>query len=237
MTEQGIATIFRVCIIVLAVLQEGPHPVAQEPAEPDLSGHYIRGDFAGLGEADQVIGTEMLTVEGRRRWNEYDFRTDDPGYDCVPASWTRVWSNPNVVVAVSQAPDHVRLRYEFMDLDRVVPLVKNSEAKAPGSIDGIPTLGSYVGWYDGDTLVIDTNAYERGYVSTIADWAGLPQSRRMRTIERISRSEDGLAIEITHVDPVIFRQPLVVELSYAATNFELLEYGCVPEEARIVSPD
>ncbi len=237
MLSLRISTVLRF-VVVIAVAQSACWPsFSQESQSPDLSGNYIRGDFVGLGESDQLIDRELLTIEGRRRWDAYDYTTDDPGYGCVPASWTRVWLNPNVVVQVNQASDHVRLRYEFMDLDRVIPLVSPDEAAERGEIDGLPTLGRYVAWYDDDTLVIDTAEYERGYVSTIAEWAGLPQSRSMRTIERIRRSEDGLTIEITHVDPVIFRQPFVVTLRYPTTDFELLEYGCSPEEASIVAPD
>ncbi|WP_428099423.1 hypothetical protein [Candidatus Rariloculus sp.] len=223
-------------VAILAGLTTGSDLAAQT-AVPNLSGNYIRGDFVGLGQSDQVIDPELLTEEGQRRWLSYDYTTDDPAYGCIPSSWTRVWLNPNVVVRVSQADDHVRLRYEFMDLDRVIPLVADTDVEDAGGIEGLPTLGRYVAWYDADTLVIDSSDYERGYISTIADWAGLPQSRRMRTIERISRSDDGLTIEITHMDPVVFRRPFVVTLNYESTDFELLEYGCVPEEASIVAPD
>ena len=210
---------------------------AQTSTVPDLSGHYIRGDFVGLGEIGQLIDGELLTTEGQRRRDEYDYQTDDPVYDCVPASWTRIWWNPNVVVQVTQDADHVRLRYEFMDLDRVIPLAAEGGPRDALGIDGLPTLGRSVAWYDGDTLVIDSSDYERGYVATMADWAGLTQSRRMRTIERLTRSADGLTIEITHLDPVVFRRPFVVTFHYVATDYELLDYGCRPEEASIVAPD
>lgn len=210
---------------------------AQIQTPPDLSGNYIRGDFVGLGEIGQLIDGEFLTNEGQRRRDEYDYQIDDPVYACVPASWTRVWWNPNVVVQIGQDADHVRLRYEFMDLDRVIPLAAEGRPRDAVGIDGLPTLGRSVAWYDGDTLVIDTSDYERGYVATMADWAGLAQSRRMRTIERLRRGADGLTIEITHIDPVVFRRPFVVTFHYVATDYELLDYGCLPEEASIVTPD
>lgn len=210
---------------------------AQAPTAPDLSGNYIRGDFVGLGESGQFNDEGLLTVEGQRRRDEYDYRTDDPVYGCVPASWARVWWNPNVVVQISQDADHVRLRYEFMDLDRVIPLAAEDGPHDAVGIDGLSALGRSVAWYDGDTLVIDSSDYERGYVATMADWAGLPQSRRMRTIERLTRGADGFTVEITHLDPVVFRRPFIVTFNYVTTDYELLDYGCLPEEAGIVSPD
>jgi hypothetical protein len=91
-------------------------------------------------------------------------------------------------------------------------------------------------WYDGDALVIETSNIEPGYVSTMEKWAGLPQSRAMRTVERITRNGDLLTIEITHVDPAMYRKPLVVTLTYPRTKFELMEYNCNPEDAAVVSP-
>jgi len=202
-----------------------------------LSGNWIRGDFVGLGEGGD-IDPGILTQEGRRRWGAYDFKVDDPSYKCIPASWTRVWLNPNVVVKISQTDDEVRLKYEFMDLDRVIPLgdpVNQSVERF--NTKGIPTLGYSFAWYEGGTLVIDTINISRGYISTIADWAGLPQSRFMHTVERISKSKDMLNIEITHDDPIIFNQPFVVTISYALTDYQLMKYDCDPEEASIVEPN
>ena len=205
---------------------------------PDLSGNWIRGDFAGLGRSNEPLEPAMLTVDGQRGMDAYDFLTDDPAYECVPASWARVWSNPNVVVQIDQSDRNVRLRYEWMDIDRRIPLSDPADPNAERvHMEGIPTLGRSMAWYDGDTLVIDTVDYAPGYVTTIANLAGLPQSRTMHTVERIRREGEGLVIEITHLDPTIIRRPFVMSISYAPTNFELLDYGCSPEYARIVAPD
>ena len=203
---------------------------------PDLSGNWIRSDFAGLGRSDQ--DAPVLTLEGQRRMDGYDFLTDDPAYGCVPASWTRVWSNPNVVVQISQSDDEVRLRYEWMDIDRRIPLLDPAEAGAQRvHMEGIPTLGRSMAWYDGETLVIDSTDYSPGTMTTIANLAGLPQSRTMHTVERIRREEGTLTIEITHFDPTIFREPFFMTINYAPTDYELLEYGCTPEDASLVAPD
>jgi len=198
---------------------------------PDLSGHWI------LNGGKTIFGEWQLTEAGRRRFDAYDFKTDDPALKCIGASWTRVWLNPNVLVQITQAADHVRLRYEWMDLDRRVPLVDPSTPDPPrGSMRGHPALGRYAAWYDGDALVIETVDVAPGYVSTMEKWAGLPQSRRMRTIERLTRSGDVLTIEITHVDPAMYRRPLVVTITYPRSKFELMEYNCSPEDAAVVAP-
>ena len=198
---------------------------------PDLSANWIRGSGIEFGEWE-------FTEAGQRAFDQYDFTRDDPAYDCIGASWTRIWLNPNVLVQITQAEDHVRLRYEWMDIDRTVPLTDPDDADPKRSrIEGMPALGRSTAWYDGDTLVIDTIDFAPGYVSTMAEWAGTPQSRRMRTVERIRRDGDRLIIETTHQDPAYYRRPLVVSIPYDLSDFELLEYGCSPEDARIVAPE
>jgi hypothetical protein len=216
-----------VCAVVLLLAVSAP-AFAQRP---DLAGNYMRNG----GTTD--FGQWKLTDEGARRFKAYDFKTDDPALGCIAASWTRVWLNPNVVVQLTQGDDHVRLRYEWMDLDRTIPLVDPTMPNPPrGSIERHPALGRYAAWYDGDALVIDTVDVGPGYVSTMEKWAGLPQSRRMRTIERITRVGDMLRIAITHVDPAMYREPLVVTITYPRTPFELMDYGCNPEDAAVVEP-
>jgi hypothetical protein len=213
----------------LALLLTGASPALAQ--RPDLSGHWI------LNGGTTTFGAWDLTDEGRRRFEAYNFRTDDPALKCIGASWTRVWLNPNVLAQITQADDHVRLRYEWMDLDRRIPLVDPTMPDPPrGSIAGHPALGRFAAWYDGQALVIETVDVAPGYVSTMEKWAGLPQSRRMRTIERLTRSGDLLTIEITHVDPANYRKPLVVTITYPRSKFELMEYNCMPDDAAVVAP-
>ena len=124
-----------------------------------------------------------------------------------------------------------------MDIDRNIPLVDPTTVNPQRSrIEGHPALGNFMAWYDGDALVIDTIDVAPGYVSTMQEWAGLPQSRSMRTVERLTSSGDLLTIEITHLDPAMYRKPLVVTQTYPNSTFELTDYGCNPEDAAIVEP-
>ena len=200
---------------------------------PDLSGNWIRDTGNPVD-----FGPWVFTDAGQEAFDDYDFLTDDPAYGCIGASWTRVWLNPNVLVGITQEEDHVRLQYEWMDIDRRVPLIEPTESDPErGHVEGMPALGHYSAWYDGDTLVIETVDFAPGYVSTMQEWAGMPQSRRMRTVERISRDGDVLIIETTHQDPTYYREPLVVRIPYAWSDYELLEYGCTPEDAAVVAPE
>jgi hypothetical protein len=207
---------------------------ASAPAQkiPDLSGNWIRGG------GSIVFSPWDFTAEGERKYKSYDFMKDDPGYGCLASSWARAWMNPNVLVRITQHADHVRLQHEFMDIDRVVPLVDPAGANPARSaaIPGMPSLGRSSAWYDGDALVIDTVEIAGGWLATMEMWAGLPQSPRMHTVERLRRSGDRLTIEATHVDPSYYRKPVVVTIPYQKTDWELMHYGCMPEEAAVVKP-
>jgi hypothetical protein len=200
-------------------------------AIPDLSVNWI----AGGGRT--TFNDYQFTEDGEKRFKAYDFKVDDPAYKCIGASWTRIWLNPNVVVELRQSKDQVRMRYEWMDIDRVIPLV---DPLAPNpkrnNVKGHPALGYSAGWYDGDTLVIDTVDFAPGYITTMVERAGLPQSRRMHTVERLRRAGDVLTIETTHFDPANYRTPVISTIKYQKTDWELMKYGCTPEEASVVAP-
>ena len=64
----------------------------------------------------------------------------------------------------------------------------------------------------------------------------MPQSRRMRTVERITRSGDVLTIETTHRDPAYYRRPLVVSIPYTSSDFEFCAGAtCGPDRCQVVA--
>ncbi len=103
-------------LLVTLVAAIGCPMAAAAQTRPDLSGNWIRGTRIDFGPWD-------FTDAGKRRFESYDFKKDDPAYGCIGASWTRVWLNPNVLVRITQAADTVRLQYEWMDIDRRLPVV------------------------------------------------------------------------------------------------------------------
>jgi len=219
-------------VLTLAWLISGSS-VAHAQQRPDVSGNFM------LNGGKTTFGEWHLTDAGERRFKAYDYKKDDPALKCIGTSWTRVWLNPNVLVKITQNPNDVRLQYEWMDIDRRIPLVDPTVARVKRSapIPNMPGLGTSVAWYDADALVIETRDVEPGYVSTMQEWAGLPQSRMMRTIERLSLADPNLLrIQITHVDPANYRDPLPVTITYPRSKFELMHYGCDPKDAQITEP-
>jgi len=205
------------------------------PGQPDLS--EVNWIANGGGPTEFSDWKSVLTPEGKKRLDAYDFKVDDPAYSCTASSWTRVWLNPNVLVHFTQGRDFVRLQHEFMDIDRNIPL---SDPLDPNPkrvrIPKHPALGASAAWYEGDTLVIDTIDQAAGYVSTIAERAGMPQSPRMHTVERLHRDGDRLVIEITYLDAANYKSPVTSTIRYLKTDWDLMPYGCIPEEAAITNP-
>ncbi len=218
-------------LLLLAVTQAVP---ALALAAPDLSGVWI------LYRAED-FGEPQLTPAGEAFRESYDFGKDDPALACIPASWTRVFSNPNTPFEIVQEDGRFSMRHELFDIERKVPVVSGFDhlEHAPGN-PGLPTLGASVAWYDGETLLIHTTDYgdESRVLSTIRGWAGLPQSPLMTTLERYELIDGKLSLKITHFDPAMYAEPLVVSYLFdAEPDFTVETYGCEPEAAEVLTLD
>ncbi len=115
---------------------------------------------------------------------------------------------------IVQSPTHVMILVEMAHDARIIPISK--ERVRPEAIK--PWLGDSIGWYEGDTLVIETrnvNPLQRGYISA-----------QGRVTERFSRwSEDQITYEFTVEDPSLYSQPWRGEMSMNATG-PIYEYAC-----------
>jgi hypothetical protein len=201
-------------------------------AAPDFGGVWV------LYNAEK-FGKPALTGAGLAFKESYNFKQDDPALKCIPASWTRIYSNPNTPFEITQNDDSIEIRYELFDVERTVPLTKKSGPfeHTPNNPD-LPTLGDSVAWYDGEELLIHTNNYgdETRVLSTIRGWAGTPQSPLMVTLERYWLNEGSLMVEVTHFDPLMYDEPLVVVYPFTLEpEYEVEYYGCEPEAASVLT--
>ena len=96
--------------------------------------------------------------------------------------------------------------------------------------DAIPTWwGHSVGWFEGDTLVIDTVGYNDRFWF---DSRGTPHTDQLHTIERWTRINFGTLInEFTLDDPGAYSRP--VQLTFTATHVrpdvDLMEFICLED--------
>jgi hypothetical protein len=173
-----------------------------------------------------------LTPAGEAARAKYNYLTDDPAMQCIPATITRVMHTPSPPIEVRQRGKEVEINYEFMDVRRRVPLTPGlAPASAPFAVATYPHLGRSVGRYEGDVLVIETVGHRAGILDTLGE-PGLVQSDQMRTEERFIADGDRMRVVITHYDPIYYAKPLVVTYPYQRLpGGEILPWDCTPEEA------
>jgi hypothetical protein len=85
--------------------------------------------------------------------------------------------------------------------------------------------GHSIGWWEGDTLVIETTGFNEGFW---LDRDGLPHTEKLRTVERLTRTDLAtLQYELTVEDPDVYTAPWKGRLSLRwETGTELFEYVC-----------
>jgi hypothetical protein len=94
------------------------------------------------------------------------------------------------------------------------------------SVDFEPTYyGHSIGWWEGDTLVIDTTGYNEGFW---IDRRGLPTTERLHTLERLTRVDFGsMTYELTIDDPGAYTRPWTSGINLRwERDTELFEYMC-----------
>lgn len=85
--------------------------------------------------------------------------------------------------------------------------------------------GHSIGWWEGDTLVVDTIGYNEDFW---LDRRGLPHTEKLHTIERFTRTDKAtIDYKITIDDPNAYTKPYQggFNLRYGQDN-ELFEYVC-----------
>lgn len=202
-------------------------------AEPDIEGVWMLDGSFGAGGF--TVSTVDYTDEGQRRHDAFDILVDDPSLLCIPSGVSRIWDNPGSPIEFQLSDDRVDIVFEMFDLRRSIALNQPSHpleaAPSTVNIDGqpMPTMGHSIGWYEDDELIVDTLAYAPGFITTIRRY--IPQSAALRSIERFYRDGDRLALEITYMDPITLRAPVVFEYRLRRSDFDVVVYGCTPENA------
>lgn len=85
--------------------------------------------------------------------------------------------------------------------------------------------GHSIGWWEGDTLVVDTVGYDESFW---LDRRGIPHTSQLRTLERFTRTNfNTMEYEVTFDDPGALTRPWTgsFTLSFGPGN-ELFEYIC-----------
>ena len=142
------------------------------------------------------------------------------GFNAGPPMAPRGYNNN---MQLFQTSDYVVIVTEMVHDARIVPL--DGRPKLPGAIR--QWSGSSRGWWEGDTLVIETTNFTDKIASYAPDiTTAYGTGRTLHLTERISRTaEDTLLYQYTVTDPVTFARPFTVEVPMRR-GIALFEYAC-----------
>ena len=207
---------------------------AQPPIErrTDIYGRWLLVPANRSTSGPQPM-LDFLTPAGEAAVAKYDPFVDDPTFRCDPVAIRRVWFAPGTPLEITRDGEQVILRYEWMDVERVVHLgMKEHPQDVPRS-----SLGHSIGHFEGGTLVIETANYAEGVLSQYVEQPGKPtrgllHSAALTSVERVSfdPSSQRLRVTIELDDPVFFTRKFdPVSAEYAATDLEIQPFNCRPE--------
>ena len=151
-----------------------------------------------------------------------DFNTYDR---CItrgmPGSMMPGFYNHNYQIV--QTEDHVAILVEMIHDARIVPI--GDGRRLDPAVE--QWLGDSRGYWDGDTLVIET----RNFTDKVGTRGGVmvAGSQHLRTVERLTRVSDNVIdYEITVHDPTVWSAPWTVSVPMSAKAMEdpIYEYAC-----------
>ena len=145
-------------------------------------------------------------------------RNSNPSFTvCSPWGFTRQILAPHAM-ELKQYEDRVTLYYSEWTGRRTVYL----DGRKP-PVDLEPSLLGYsVGYYEGDTLVVETTDITANYSN-----ANFAHSDQLTTTERFTRTNNGERLEVvaTLEDPVMFVKPLIMARAWTwAPTEEIYPY-------------
>jgi len=180
------------------------------PVSP--TGQKARADAVAKKRATMYEGPETLPIAERCLIGF----TNSGG----PGMLNTIYNNNYQIV---QAPDHVMILVEMVHDARIIPIAKSrAEAKhRPTAIQ--PWLGDSVGWYEGDTLVVETvNVHPEQ-----ARQGQIMLSPEGKVTERFSRASDGQLLYTFEVDdPTYYTQAWRAEMVMNKREESIYEYAC-----------
>ncbi|HEY7672568.1 MAG TPA: hypothetical protein VIC71_10155 [Gammaproteobacteria bacterium] len=120
---------------------------------------------------------------------------------------------------IVQSPTSVAISYEMLHDTRVIPL----DGSPPADAGVRSYMGSSVGRFDGDTLVVETTNFNDELAEGRA-----PHSEDLKLTERFTRIDpDMIDYVVTVDDPRTFERPWTFRVTLTTQpDYEVLEYSC-----------
>jgi len=193
-----------------------------DPANDSKSYRELRGE-AQRFQREEVV-PRHLTAEARERY-PFDNRADPSLTQCAPWGFTREILSPHAM-QLTQHDNRVTLYYSEWTAERTAWL----DDREPPNDYAHTLLGFSTGYYDSETLVVETTGVTANHSN-----AGFMHSDQLTSVERFTRSQDGerLDLEVTFSDPQTFVTPIVMARAWTwAPGEEIYPYDAceTPDE-------
>ncbi len=179
------------------------------------------GRRPGITEAGQARG-QAVAGRGTFGGGPFDAFEDFSLYDrCIALGINRgmgaaIYGNG---IRIVQSPSEVAITYEMIHETRTIAL----DSRPPLDEDIDQYTGNARGYWDGDTLVVETEGYtDRTSVG------GPPHSTQLKTTERIRRVDpEMIEYRITIDDPQTYEEPFTVRTMWTTQpDYYMYEYTC-----------
>jgi hypothetical protein len=180
------------------------------PVSP--AGQKARADAAASRRATLYDGPETLPIAERCLIGF----TGAGG----PGMLNTIYNNNYQIV---QTPDHVMILVEMVHDARIIPISADRSAARRRPPALTPWLGDSVGWWEGDTLVVETTNVNPGQ----ALQGQIILSPGGRLTERFTRvSDDQIFYAFSVDDPAYYTQTWRAEMSFNRRDEQIYEYAC-----------
>ena len=192
--------------------------------DPENDDRTVKELFYRMREYEQEQNRNLLTPVGLEKQAQYD-PAQGAALDCTPEGDSlRHQILAPVPMQIEQYDDRVIFRYEYWNAVRTVYL----DGRAAPSGAPATRLGHSTGYYQGNTLVVETTNVIPNVIG-VPGRGALAPARDTRFVERYTYHEENgrLDLELAIIDPVHFRRPYENQRSFLpAPDWELEEFVC-----------
>jgi hypothetical protein len=174
-----------------------------------------------------ILPMQPWAVQERTSRNLTERGYDDPTAHCFPAGVPRSMYVPSAYYIV-QTPDYIVFLHERTSW-RIIP-IRDREKADRSHLPATIRLwqGDSVGYWDGDTLVIDTTNFNG---KTWLNEGGEVISYAEHVVERFTPTgPDSVNYQATIADPVVYTRPFTISFPIQREKFDLSEAACHEED-------
>ena len=191
----------------------------------DLGGVW-RGEISTARAFINTMLDHPLTEKGEAARAEYD-QTKNPTVACV--TWPTPWIVGGYLYLheVELGEDVIVYRNEFYGTERVIYMDGRDHPDGGERTN----QGHSIGWWEGDSLVVDTTLFA-DHRSPHAATAGVPSGSQKHVIERYRLNESGTqaTIDVFLEDPEYLAEPVTAQLTWTySPHLEMLNLNCDAE--------